>query len=107
MLHRGDQICLNVLLFMLHPGLIPQNSVQLFKFDFHPAFGFKSGDELFDDTKEVCCGDDAAACASCSMEYFCHGEEDKMLAKIEASLEKKPSVTQKAFNINEWLKSIH
>ena len=71
---------------MIKRAVGPDIAVGAIKFDFHPAFGFRSGDELFDDTKpkaECECSCDAASCASCSMEYFCSREEAKPVVRKE------------------------
>lgn len=96
---------------MIKRAVGPDIAVGAIKFDFHPAFGFKSGDELFDDTKDAPCCEDDAACESCSMQFFCHGQEDEMLAKMEASVEsninKRPAAKQAEYSFSEWKKSIH
>ena len=86
---------------MIKRAVGPDIAVGAIKFDFHPAFGFKSGDELFDDTKPAapscsdCC--EQASCASCSMENFCSNRDEKVRPGY-----RKPD----EFSVNEWMKTI-
>ncbi len=87
---------------MIKRAVGPGIAVGAIKFDFHPAFGFKSGDELFDDTKtaeEATCPDcgDCASCASCSMENFCNNRDlDLPPAKPRTE----------SLSLQEWMKTI-
>ena len=87
---------------MIKRAVGPDIAVGAIKFDFHPAFGFKSGDELFDDTKmtagTVCAeGEVCADCASCSMEHFCSNRDEGL----------RPAQKKKEdFSLTSWMKSI-
>ena len=58
---------------MIKRAVGPNIAVGAIKFDFHPAFGFKSGDELFDDTKKPLplCGVAGADCETCPKRDYC------------------------------------
>ena len=87
---------------MIKRAVGPGIAVGAIKFDFHPAFGFKSGDDLFDDTKPsvstVCSeSEDCASCASCSMEHFCNNRD----------ADHKPASRKvENFSLNAWMKTI-
>ncbi len=90
---------------MIKRAVGPDIAVGAIKFDFHPAFGFRSGDELFDDTKETgCCCEEPTACESCSMEYFCSrdGEKDAPLLNPDG----KKTGSGEKINLKEWMRSI-
>ena len=91
---------------MIKRAVGPDIAVGAIKFDFHPAFGFKSGDEIFDDTKKpACCCDDNASCSSCSMESFCSSKDD-MLESVNRTFNQEKIQNQKTFNVEEWMKTI-
>ena len=87
---------------MIKRAVGPGIAVGAIKFDFHPAFGFRSGDELFDDTKpavQTVCSEceDCAGCASCSMENFCNNRDTDLRPESRKTEE---------FSLKAWMKSI-
>lgn len=90
---------------MIKRAVGPDIAVGAIKFDFHPAFGFRSGDELFDDTKEAgCCCEEQTACESCSMEYFCSRDEEKKDAALKPAGQK--SSAANGISLQEWMRTI-
>ena len=82
---------------MIKRAVGPGIAVGAIKFDFHPAFGFKSGDELFDDTKKPLppCGVEGADCETCPKRDYC----PKRKAACGAGPEEE-------YALKDWLKTI-
>ena len=86
---------------MIKRAVGPGIAVGAIKFDFHPAFGFKSGDELFDDTKTKAkkplmpCGVEGADCETCPKRDFCPTRKAACGACPEEE-----------YNLKDWMKTI-
>ena len=114
---------------MIQEAVGPDISVGAIKFDHHPAFGFKSGDALFDDTKAAAaqaalpaCGVQGAACLSCPKSDACPASQTAALppcgvagANCETCPKRDFCPTRKAalgaspeeqYNLKDWMKTI-
>lgn len=85
---------------MIKKAVGPDIAVGAIKFDFHPAFGFKSGDEIFDDTKKplMPCGVPGADCETCPKRDFC--------PKRKAAMEAEAAAAADEYNLKDWMKTI-
>lgn len=85
---------------MIKRAVGPDIAVGAIKFDFHPAFGFKSGDEIFDDTKAPKkalppCGVEGSDCETCPKRDYCPVRKAACGAPPEEQ-----------YNLKDWLKTI-
>lgn len=88
---------------MIKKAVGPGIAVGAIKFDFHPAFGFRSGDEIFDDTKDSGWGEEETGCENCSMEFYCKSREAAASDKISTA---SPEKGAESMSVKEWMKTI-
>ena len=82
---------------MIQEAVGPDIAVGAIKFDFHPAFGFKSGDAMFDKKPLPPCGVEGASCDTCPKHDFCPTRKAAMGEYIPPEVE---------YDLKNWMKTI-